>query len=114
MIMKLVKVGEGNPYEAPKHFKYWAIKKITPEDGAKNIVVGISHFLPGGGGEMSSSPQERVYVCMEGEIAVKNKNNEEFVLNAGDMIYIAANEERSFQVPNTKPATILTIISKVN
>jgi quercetin dioxygenase-like cupin family protein len=111
--MKLVKVGEGTPYEAPHHFSFWGIKKIQPETGSKNLTVGVSHFLPGGGSDLSASNQERVYFCIEGRVTVKGKNNEEYLVEQGDLIYIAAGEERSFQVSNTKTATLLVIMSKV-
>jgi quercetin dioxygenase-like cupin family protein len=111
--MKFIKVGEGTPYEAPHHYSYWAIKKVQPETGTKNLTVGVSHFLPGGGSDLSSSPQERVYFCIDGKVTVKGIN-EEHQMEQGDMIYIAPGEERSFQVSNTKPATLLVITSKIN
>jgi quercetin dioxygenase-like cupin family protein len=111
--MKLVKVGEGTPYEAPHHFSFWGIKKVQPETGTKNVTVGVSHFLPGGGSDMSSSGQERVYFCIDGKITVKGKNDEIYNLEQGDLIYISPGEERSFQVSNTKTATLLVIMSKV-
>jgi quercetin dioxygenase-like cupin family protein len=111
--MKLIKVGEGTPYEAARHFKYWSMNKVVPDITSKKLQVGISHFLPGGGAEMSSSPLERVYFCIDGQISVKGKGPEEYKLEPGDMIYIGPNEDRSFQVPNTKPATILVIMTKV-
>jgi quercetin dioxygenase-like cupin family protein len=111
--MKLVKVGEGTPYEAPHHFRFWGIKKINPETDSKNVTIGVSHFLPGGGAEMSSSPQERAYFCIRGNVTVKGKSGE-YQLEEGDVIYIAPNEERSFQVTNTQTATLLVIMSKMN
>jgi quercetin dioxygenase-like cupin family protein len=110
--MKLIKVGEGTPYNAPRHFGYWSIEKVTPGIASQHLQIGVSHFLPGGGAEFSSSPNERVYFCIDGKITVKGKN-EEYHLDEGDMIYIPAGEDRSFQVSNTKPATILVIIDKV-
>ena len=44
-------------------------------------------------------------------MAVKGQN-EEYILEAGDMIYINPGEERSVQVLNNKPATILVIMAK--
>jgi quercetin dioxygenase-like cupin family protein len=111
--MKFVKVGEGTPYQAPHHFSFWGIKKIQPEMDSKNLTIGVSHFLPGGGSDVSSSPQERVYFCIRGTVSVKGKN-EEYQLEEGDVIYIAPNEERSFQVTNTQTATLLVIMSKIN
>ena len=110
--MKLVKVGEGTPYEAHHHFNYWAINKVVPGTISQKIQIGVSHFLPHGGAETSSSPMERVYFCIDGKITVKGRD-EQYQLEPGDMIYIAAGEERSFKVSNTKPATILVIMTRV-
>jgi quercetin dioxygenase-like cupin family protein len=111
--MKLIKVGEGTPYEAAHHFNYWSINKVVPNVTSQKIQISVSHFLPDGGAEMSSSSLERIYFCIDGKITVKGRN-EEYQLEPGDMIYIAPGEDRSFQVSNTKPATILVIMSKVN
>lgn len=111
--MKVIKKGEGSPYEAPKHFKYWSMNKITPDTASKQLTIGVSHFLPGGGAEMSASQLERVYYCLTGSIIVKGKT-EEYRLNQDDLIYIAPGEERSFQNPSTTPATILVIMTKIN
>jgi glyoxylate utilization-related uncharacterized protein len=108
--MKLIKVGEGNPYNPEKHFNCWCINKLNPQNTSKRLNIGVSHFLPSGGAEASSSAIERVYFCIDGKITVKGKN-EEYHLEPGDMIYIAAGEERSFLVSNTKPATLLVIMA---
>ena len=110
--MKVIKKGEGEPYEAPKHFNYWTINKLPP-DLSKRLQVAVSHFLPSGGAEMSSSPMARVYYVLAGSILVKGKN-EEHLLEPDSLIYIAANEERSFQNQGTTPATILVILAKVD
>ena len=111
--MKLVKAGEGTPYEAKGHTNYWAMNKMTPETCTKRLTIGLSHFLPGGGCSVSSNPRERVYYCVYGSILVKRKS-EEYVLNPGDAIYIAPGEERSFQTRGTDPASILVIMSTVD
>jgi len=110
--MKVIRKGQGEPYEAPKHFNYWAMNKLRP-DLSERLQVGVSHFLPNGGAEMSSSPMERAYYVLSGSILVKGKN-EEHLLGPDELIYIAANEERSFQNQGTTPATILVILVKVD
>lgn len=110
--MKVIRKGQGEPYEAPKHFNYWSMSKLRP-DLSQRLEVGVSHFLPGGGAEMSSSPMERAYYVLSGSILVKGKN-EEHTLVPDELIYIAANEERSFQNQGTTPATILVILVKVD
>lgn len=110
--MKVIRKGQGEPYEAPKHFSCWAMNKLRP-DLSERLQVGVSHFLPNGGAEMSSSPMERAYYVLSGSILVKGKN-EEHTLGPDDLIYIAANEERSFQNQGTTPATTLVILVKVD
>ena len=110
--MKVVRVGDGLPYDAPKHFKYWSMNKIFGDD-AQRLTIGVSHFLPGGGAEMSSSLMERVYYVVRGSILVKGKD-EEHLLGPDDMIYFGPGEERGFEVQGTTPATIIVIIVKVD
>lgn len=110
--MKVMKLGQGEPYQADKHFNYWSIYKFRP-DVTKRLHLGVSHFLPGGGAEMSSSPMERIYYVISGALLVKGKN-EEHLLGPDDIIYIAPNEERSFQNNGTTPTTILVILTRVD
>ena len=59
---------------------------------------------------MSSSPKERVYLCLSGSLLLKGQKKDEYYLEPGDMIYIAPGEERSVDVIGTEPATILVFI----
>jgi glyoxylate utilization-related uncharacterized protein len=106
--MILVKAREGTPYDAPKHFNMWAMKKVTPEFSLRTT-VGISQFLPTGGAELSSSNSERVYYVIAGSITVSGKG-ETHVLDAGDLVYIAPGEEREISVNNREPATVLVVV----
>ena len=106
--MKTIKATEGTPYDAAKHFNVWGVKKIT-EEQTRRTTVSLSHFLPNGGAEMSSSDKERVYYIVEGSITVNGKN-EKHVLNPGDLIYIGPGEERDMVINGGKPAEVLVII----
>lgn len=110
--MKVMRKGQGEPYEAPHHFKYWAMNKIKM-DVTQRLQLGVSHFLPGGGSDMTSSPLERIYYVISGSVLVKGKAGE-YILNPDDLIYIAPDEERSFENNGTTPATILVIMAKVD
>lgn len=111
--MKVVRIGEGALYDAKGHFNCSCMNKLIAGQDTIKTNIGVSHFLPGGGAEMSSSPKERVYVVMSGRIKVKGKN-EEHILEARHMIYIAPGEERAFKVEGTEPASILVIITDVD
>jgi quercetin dioxygenase-like cupin family protein len=107
--VKLIKHGQGVQYDAKGHFSCYAMNKLIVGQDTKRLSVGVSHFLPDGGAQMSSSPKERAYYVISGSIKITGKN-EEYVVSADDLIYISAGEERSFQALGTKPATILVII----
>lgn len=111
--MKVVKKSEGQTYDAPKHFGVWSIRKLLAGEDTKKVTVAISHFLPGGGVEMSGSPTEKVYYVLDGSMIVKG-HSEEYVLEKGDVIYIGPNEERAITVPGTDTCTILVVMATVS
>jgi quercetin dioxygenase-like cupin family protein len=112
--MKLIKASDCEYYEAKKHFNCWTGHKVTPGETSKRLNIGYSHFLPNGGAEMSASPLERIYYLLTGSMAVKDKNEEEFIMQPGDMVYIAPDEERSVRILGPEIATILVIMSRVD
>lgn len=110
--MKLVKKSQGTQYEAKGHFGNWSVHKLEAgKDTQCGLGISLSHFLPDGGAEMSSAPINRVYFVLAGSIMVKGKA-EEHLLESGDLIYIAAGEERDMHVMGTEPATVLVLIIK--
>ena len=112
--MKKITLDKVKPYEAAKHFNMTALRLSGKEEtGAEKFWIGLSHFLPHGGAEMSASTLERAYFLINGSMLVKGKT-EEHILEPGDLLCIAAGEEREVQVIGTEPATILVIMTKVD
>ena len=107
--MKVVKKEDGSPYEAKGHSGCWAVRKMDAVKDSRRLSISLSHFLPQGGAEMSSSPKERAYFIISGSMLVKGKG-EECRLHQGDLVYIAPGEEREVQVIGTEPVTSLVII----
>lgn len=113
--MKLIKSEEGQPYEAKGHFGVWSSRKLEAGKDSTKLSISLSHFLPQGGTEMSSSDKERVYFVISGRMSIKGENQgEQFTLESGDTLYIAAGEKREVQVLGTEPATILVAIVNVD
>jgi len=50
---------------------------------------------------------------IKGSITVKGSSGEEYVVNAGDMVYIAPNEEREVTVNNNEPAEVLVVVTVI-
>lgn len=109
--MKVVRRTEGEYYAAVDHFNMWSAVKVKEGESVRTTVAW-SHFLPDGGANMKPSARERLYYLISGSITVKGEN-EEHVLNPGDSIYIAPNENRSISVNNNEPATMLVVIVRV-
>ena len=108
--MKKVELKDVKPYEAPGHFKMVALRLHHKETtGTENFWVGFSHFLPGGGAEMSSSDTEKVYFVISGVITVVTPDKKEITLRPMDSLFIPPGEERYIINKENVPATMLVI-----
>ena len=109
--MKRVILDQVKPYEAAGHFNMTAMRLHGKEEtGSQKFWVGLSHFLPGGGAEFGSSPTEKVYFVLDGEVTV-NTEKEEVTLGPWDSVYIGPDEGRSIINKTNKPASMLVIIN---
>ena len=111
--LKKVTLKDAKPYEAPGHFKMVALRLHHKETtGIETFWVGLSHFLPGGGAEMSASSSERVYFVLSGNITVKSEDGKAFTLDPMDSLYIPSGEKRCIINETNMPATLLVIVSR--
>ena len=65
------------------------------------MVVGLSHFLPGGGAGPDASPPEKVYFVLDGELTVI-VDGKETVLKANDTCFIGPNENARDHQPRQR------------
>lgn len=108
--MKKVELKDAKPYEAAGHFGMVALRLQHKETtGVESFWVGLSHFLPGGGAEMSAANFERVYIVISGEITVITEDGKEIVLRSLDSLYIPPGEKRAILNKTNMPATMLVI-----
>jgi len=108
--MEVTRQAEALPYEAPKHHGMAALRLHGGEQtNAERMVVGLSHFLPGGGADESASEAERVYVVLEGQITVTTEDGP-VVLGPLDSCLIPPGETRSVQNASNQPASMLVIV----
>jgi quercetin dioxygenase-like cupin family protein len=108
--MKTKRFAEAKAYDAPNHRQYTSLRLIGPEDGASKFVVGLSHFLPGGGAGPDASPTEKVYTILAGELTVI-VGGKETVLKQHDSCFIAPNEEREIVNRGNEVVTMLVAVS---
>jgi quercetin dioxygenase-like cupin family protein len=108
--MNVKRFAEAKPYEAPNHRNYTSLRLIGPDDGSKAFSVGLSHFLPGGGAGPDSSPIEKAYTILSGELTVI-VGGKETVLKPLDSCYIPPNETREVINRSNEVVTMIVALS---
>jgi quercetin dioxygenase-like cupin family protein len=92
--MLVKRFSDAQKYEAPNHRGVVGLRLQGFEAGGpKNQWVGFSQFLPGGGAGPDSTPFEKVYVVLEGEMTVLI-NGIEAILRTMDSCTIQPGEVR--------------------
>ena len=105
-----VKLCEAKPYEAPNHRGYRRCVCSASKPAAQELIVGVSHFLPGGGAGPDASPPEKVYFVLAGELTVI-VDGKETVLKANDSCFIGPNENREIVNRGNEVCTILVAVA---
>src|ERR1700733_2190862 len=109
--MEVKRFADAKAYEAPNHRAYSSLRLFGLDAGGpKQFVVGLSHFLPGGGAGPDASPTEKVYVVLAGELTVI-AGGKEVVLYANDSCFIGPNETREIQNRGNDVVTMLVAMS---
>jgi quercetin dioxygenase-like cupin family protein len=104
------KFSEAKSYDAANHRGYSSLRLFGAEaGGSKEMIVGLSHFLPGGGAGPDASPPEKVYFVVSGELTVI-VDGKEHVLKANDSCYISPNENREIVNRTNDVCTIVVAV----
>ncbi len=108
--MEITRLADALPYEAPKHHGIAALRLHGGgQTNTERVMVGLSHFLPGGGADESSSEIERIYVVLEGQITVTTDDGP-VLLGPLDSCLIPPGETRTVQNTTNRPASMLVIM----
>jgi len=100
-------------YDAPNHRACSTLRVFGAEaGGTQSLIVGISHFLPGGGAGPDASPPEKIYYVLAGELTVI-AGGKETVAKAGDSVYIGPNESREIVNRGHDVCTIAVAVAPV-
>ena len=109
--MKVKRFAEAKPYDAPNHRQYTGLRLFGAEaGGTTGLIVGVSHFLPGGGAGPDASPPEKIYHILDGELTVIVGGKEE-VARKGDTVFIAPNENREIVNRGSGVCTLLVAVA---
>lgn len=108
--MHVKRFDEAQPYEAPNHRGVVGLRLQGFEDGGpQNQWIGLSQFLPGGGAGPDSTPFEKVYVVLEGEMTVETGGTTT-VLKKYDSCTVAPDELRTIENRSNHACTMLVVI----
>jgi quercetin dioxygenase-like cupin family protein len=101
---------DAKPYDAPNHRGVVGLRLQGFEPGGPtNQWVGLSQFLPGGGAGPDSTPFEKVYIVIDGEMTVII-NGEETILKKFDSCTIAAGEVRTIENRTNHICSLMVVI----
>jgi quercetin dioxygenase-like cupin family protein len=106
--MQITRIGSAKPYPALKHSGVNAVRLQGKEASEAVLWVGLSTYQADGNAELSSSPSEKIYVVLEGEITVITSEGAT-TLGPLDSCLIGANEARSVENRSGKIAKMLVI-----
>jgi quercetin dioxygenase-like cupin family protein len=111
--MQVTAIEDAGTYTALGHFDVRTLRlQGADASPVENFTVGLSVFLPAGGCEMSTTPLEKVYVVVEGEVTIVTDSGEA-TLGPLDSIYLAPNEARGIENRTNKAATMLVVMPPV-
>lgn len=108
--MLIKRFEDAETYDAPNHWGVTGLRLQGFEDGGpENQWVGFSQFLPGGGAGPDSTPFEKVYVVLEGEMTIEWDGQRE-VLGPMDSCTIPPEQERRIENASNHVCKMLVVI----
>jgi mannose-6-phosphate isomerase-like protein (cupin superfamily) len=108
--MLIKRFEDAEVYEAPNHWGVTGLRLQGFEDGGpENQWIGFSQFLPGGGAGPDSTPFEKVYVVLEGEMTIEWDGQTE-VLGPMDSCTVPAGQVRRIENKSNHVCKMLVVI----
>jgi hypothetical protein len=108
--MHVVRFAEAPGYTAPGHNDMAMVRLQGREAGpSSDLWVGVSVIAPGGSTTLSSSPQEKMYVVLDGRLQISNGESE-VNLDKWDSCRIAGGEDRGLFNGTNSPVTVLLVM----
>jgi quercetin dioxygenase-like cupin family protein len=101
---------EAPDYATPGHHDMAMVRLQGREAGpSSDLWIGLSVIAPGGGTTLSSSPQEKMYVVLDGMLVISNGESET-LLQRWDSCRIAPDENRRLINQTNSPVTVLLVM----
>lgn len=110
MSYRITRKNEATFYEAPGHYDMRATRLHNPQDvNDGKIIMGLSHFLPGGGCQMNANPMEFIYYIIEGQMDI-DVEGEKTTLCGGDSIHCGPFTNKGIQNNGSVTSQMLVIL----
>jgi len=107
---KIVRKSEATAYEAPGHFDCRPTRLHNPQDvNEGKVVMGVTHFLPGGGCEFGSNPCESVYYILAGQMEIETEG-EKTTLHEGDSFHCGPDTKKGIKNTGSEACQMLVVI----
>lgn len=95
------------PYQAPGHNDMRMLRMQGREAGPADMMwLGVSQILPGGSIDLSSSPEEKFYVVLEGDLTIETEDAAA-TLAPWDSCRIAPHEKRALKNLTNRTVVVL-------
>lgn len=93
----------------PNHFDMRTFSLFEKDfDSEDNLVMSISHYLPGGGAEIGLQPIEIIFYVLDGELTIITDSGD-IALLKGEAIHISRGENKGIKNNTNYPATMLLV-----
>ena len=110
--MQVTRIAQAPRYVAPEHYDMACLRLQGKEASPTRAMwVGMSHILPGGHTSLKTSPQEKIYIVIEGELTVRTAR-EEVVLRRLDSCTLAPDEPRALENRTNSPCAVLLVMEE--
>ncbi|RAI45969.1 cupin domain-containing protein [Rhodoplanes roseus] len=110
--MHVTRFADAKPYDARRHHAMVGLQlQGGAESATEAFTCGLSHFLPGGGAEMSASAAEKLYIVVSGEVTVLTEAGT-VTLGPLDSCHLAPGEARAIENRSNAVASMLVVLSK--
>ena len=108
--MHIVRFADAPNYVAPGHHEMAMFRLHGREAGpSRDVWLGVSVIAPGGGTTLSSSPQEKMYVVLDGELDISN-GEASATLGKWDSCRIAGGESQQLTNRTSVAVAVLLVM----
>lgn len=109
--MNVTRFDEAQAYFPPDHVDMRCYRLQGGGTGPGSaMILNLCHFLPGGSTGTSSSPAEKLYLVIEGELVISS-GGQEVRLGVWDSCRIPPGEPRLVENRTRHPASVLLVMS---